>query len=638
MRDLDIKITVDALLAKRELAEVDKGVNQVAKSAETAGGPSGGLGKFETSLTKIGAALGGMAALDKAGDNLVRLSTQSVTAFSEQEAAFKKLETALTAQKVAVPETMQLYANLAGQFQNTTKFSDDLITEMQALLVQVGGVMPEQMGAALEAATNLSAGLDIDLKTATMAVAKAFDGGGQALGRMLPSLRDLVKDGATTTEVLAALNERFGGAAVAQMDTYAGKIAHLKNNWNELQERLGGALVAVLNPVLDWFLTLPSPIQTVTLAIAAVTSILAPLGAAFALIAHTLGVEVIPLLARALPAAFVGLRVFLGPVGWFTLAITAIYEAWKHWDTIGPMVQRIYNAVKMWLVDKFKTVIDTVKGYISSVTGTFKDMYDKVVGNSYVPDMVQGIAREFGRLPAVMVEPTRRATADTESAFSGMLQNVFGNFRSTFSALFGGEGGRGILQGLVSDGLNALGNLLFPGFGSLLAGLVPIITAGLAALGGLFKDFFSWVWDGLKSIGNAIGDFFTSDPHPPPPGQPTYPSDPGGGGHTDPGGPGGGPIDVPDVPSFALGGVMPRTGIAMLHGGEGVLNPTAMQRIGRSGLEALNRGGSMGGAITVNVNVTGGVIDDVKTQRQLAAIVTQAMDQNYRLRRKVSAR
>ncbi len=637
MRDLNIKITVDGAQAKRELNDIDKALGLVDKSAEKAGSPTGGLGKMETSLAKIGAAVGGVAALNKAADNIIRLSTQSVTAFAEQEAALKKLETALTAQGVAVPATMQLYADLATQFQNTTVSSDDLIAEMQSLLVQVGGVMPDQMAAALEAATNLSAGLDIDLKTATLAVAKAFDGGGQALTRMLPSLRDLVKEGATTTEILDALNQRFDGAAVAQMDTYAGKVAHLKNNWNEFQERIGHALVTVLDPLLEWFLNLPSPVQTVAMGVAGLTAVLAPLAAGIELIARLFGSSLIPMLSKALPAAFVGLRVFIGPVGWVLLAITAIYEAWKHWDTIGPMVQRIYTAVKTWLVDKFKAVVDTIKGYIGSVTNAFKDMYDKVVGNSYVPDMVLGIAREFGKLDAVMVNPAKEGT----SKVFGFFGDLMGDIGRVVGRMFGGGSGGGILHGLIGDGLTSLGNLLFPGFGAILAGLAPILSAGLAKLGGLFKDFFSWVWDGFKSIGGAIKDFFTSD-------QPYTNIGPPQTGYTDPNTgidhpdfiPIGPPATVPDTMSFGLGGVVPGMGPQRIvaHGGEGILNPSAMSRLGKSGLDALNRGGSMGGAITVNVTVTGGVIDDAKTQRQLAAIVTQAMDQDYRLRRKVSAR
>lgn len=132
------------------------------------------------------------------------------------------------------------------------------------------------------------------------------------------------------------------------------------------------------------------------------------------------------------------------------------------------------------------------------------------------------------------------ATTDTES-FLGGFSTLFGN---TMRGLFGGQGGGGVLEGIVATGLTNLGNLLFPGFGNLLAGLAPIISAGLAALGGLFADFFSWVWGGFKAIGRAIADFFTSDS--------PFTADPGVGIPSAPAPPGSGD-DVPNLPPFSTG-------------------------------------------------------------------------------------
>jgi hypothetical protein len=641
MRDLSIRITIDgAEKAKRDLADIDKGVDAVGSSADKAASASGGLGKLEGSLTKFGAAVGGIAALDKAADNLIRISTASVTAFSEQEAALKKLETALTAQGVAVPETMALYEGLATQFQSTTVFSDDLINEMQALLVQVGNVAPAEMEKALTAATNLAAGLGVDLRTATMLVGKVFEGETGTLKRYGIVIDEAKLKADPLGATLDAIHAKFGGQAQAQMDTYTGKMAHLSNQWNDFKERLGLALATVLEPVLTWFMSLPDPVQTATFVVAALGSVLAPLAAGFTLVANALGVSVIPLLARALPAALTGLKVFIGPVGWFLLALTAVYEVWQHWDTIGPMVQRIYNAVKTWLVDRFRAVVESIKGAVNSVTGVFKNLYDKVVGNSYVPDLIQGIAREFGKLPTVMVAPAQAAGGAVEQQFSGLLSFLKLDFTQgwggTLSSLFSGPGG---LQGIVGNGLRMFGDMLIPGFGSILASLAPVVMAGLQKLGALFADFFSSIWDGIQAIGRALGGLFGygGDPGQLPPGA--------GEGTTSPF-PGAPPSDIPGsgedfpgLPQFALGGIVPGLGprLAMVHGGEGVLNPGAMARLGSEGLRTLNTGGAVGGVTNVTVYVDG-EINTALARRRLVADVKRALDDDYRLRRKVSAR
>ena len=87
---------------------------------------------------------------------------------------------------------------------------------------------------------------------------------------------------------------------------------------------------------------------------------------------------------------------------------------------IGDMV----NGVARWLTGKLfdvlKGVIDKVKG----VSDAFFRLYDAVVGNSYVPDMVEGIAHWMGKLDAGMVSPARNATDATREAFETLRDDV----------------------------------------------------------------------------------------------------------------------------------------------------------------------------------------------------------------------
>jgi hypothetical protein len=174
---------------------------------------------------------------------VVELLKSSIESYAAAEAAQKKLTTALTAQGVAAPTVIESYRKLATEFQRTTVFSDDLVTEMQALLVQVGDVMPSQMKGALKASSDLAAGLGIDLRQATLLVGKAFAGETGTLKRygIVVDEAKLKTEGATA--VLEAINAQFGGQAQAQLDTYAGKVQQLANNWDNLKEAAGGAIV-----------------------------------------------------------------------------------------------------------------------------------------------------------------------------------------------------------------------------------------------------------------------------------------------------------------------------------------------------------------------------------------------------------
>ncbi len=87
-------------------------------------------------------------------------------------------------------------------------------------------------------------------------------------------------------------------------------------------------------------------------------------------------------------------------------------------------VQKTWQGVKTWLVDKFVEIVSAVQKKIAAVTGFFKDMWDAVVGHSYVPDMVDGIRDHFARLDAEMVKPALKATAEVEAAFARMHARV----------------------------------------------------------------------------------------------------------------------------------------------------------------------------------------------------------------------
>lgn len=362
------------------------------------------------------------------GRQVVDVAGQFIESYAEEEAATARLETALRAQGTATDAVMGQYAQMQTQFQQTTRYSDDAIASAQALFVQVGNVGPEQMQAALTAATNLSAGLGISLEQATTLVAKAFATGGENLGRLKQVLADTVPKGADMAQVLDGINKKFGGQAQADAETYNGQMARLGNQLDDVKERMGGLLAAGLTPLLNAFDSLPGSLQTVIATVGVVGTALAPLAIAFGSVMTALG-PLLPALGVAIPAAIgavtaalTALAPFLLPAGAIIVGIIAVYEAFKHWDAIKQIAADVYNAVKTWLVDRFQAIVGWIGDKVAAVTGFFKTMYDKVVGGSYVPDMINGIQQQFGRLPDVMVKPAQ----DAANAVTGAMDQAQG--------------------------------------------------------------------------------------------------------------------------------------------------------------------------------------------------------------------
>ncbi|MDE0878928.1 MAG: phage tail length tape measure family protein [Sphingomonas bacterium] len=86
--------------------------------------------------------------------------------------------------------------------------------------------------------------------------------------------------------------------------------------------------------------------------------------------------------------------------------------------------QRLYEGIKTWMHDKLGATLTWVSDKAKSVGDAFFTLYDRVVGHSYVPDMVDEIGAQMARLDGNMVGTARRATDATAQAFQALQQRV----------------------------------------------------------------------------------------------------------------------------------------------------------------------------------------------------------------------
>ncbi len=93
-------------------------------------------------------------------------------------------------------------------------------------------------------------------------------------------------------------------------------------------------------------------------------------------------------------------------------------------------IQRMVDGVARWLTGKLFDVLKGVIDKVKFVSDAFFRLYDAVVGNSYIPDMVEGIAHWMGKLDAGMVRPALGATDATREAFETLRDDVAGIFES----------------------------------------------------------------------------------------------------------------------------------------------------------------------------------------------------------------
>lgn len=87
-------------------------------------------------------------------------------------------------------------------------------------------------------------------------------------------------------------------------------------------------------------------------------------------------------------------------------------------------VAKLVNGVQQWLQGKLTAVIKWVADKLGLLGDAFFKLYDRVVGHSYVPDLVDGIADHFARLDGVMVKPAERAAAQTAATFKKLQADL----------------------------------------------------------------------------------------------------------------------------------------------------------------------------------------------------------------------
>ena len=139
--------------------------------------------------------------------------------------------------------------DFADSILKTTRFSDEMARQGLGQMMQYSGDIEQAMSGvrlAMDMATQMG---EKDFLPIIRYVGMAMHGNVEILGRWIPELRNLeqtVGANATAAEKWAAtqdlLNKKFGGAAQADLKTYAGQVAQLKNEYDEMKETIGRGL------------------------------------------------------------------------------------------------------------------------------------------------------------------------------------------------------------------------------------------------------------------------------------------------------------------------------------------------------------------------------------------------------------
>jgi hypothetical protein len=437
------------------------------------------------------------------------LLSKAIPAAIQSREALGQVNAALASMGPVAGKTSEQLQRAAKSLETLSTFDDDdILKKVTANLLTFGNVAGNEFDRAQQAAVNLSARLGQDLQSSAIQVGKALNDpikGITALRRVgiqftadqQAMIKGMVETGNIAGAqgiILSELERQFGGAAKAARD--ASPTAAMQQQWRTFQETVGELALKVLPPLTDFltklvgvFNQLSPTTQTWVIGLVALSAALGPVLIVLGSV-MTIGGQMIPLIMgltkvwTALKVAFVAARIaaiatlpaltpFLIPLGLLATAVGAVYLAWKNWDKIVLIVQKMVAGVTAWL-RKLQAPFDWVAAKARGVGDAFANLYDRVVGHSYIPDMVDGIGFHMGRLLVEMVQPAQAAVAQTNAAFEQLGQNAPVTVMER-------------LKDIADQANEAMKNVALDGIRSLSDGLTGVIM-GTAKLGDVFRQ------------------------------------------------------------------------------------------------------------------------------------------------------
>jgi hypothetical protein len=169
-----------------------------------------------------------------------RFIKNSTKAFAEETGQVRQLELALN--NLGLAYTSLTIENTIDQLQRLTAVSDDELRPALAQLVRQTADVAKATEL-LELAINVSLGSGKSLATVSRALGRAYDGQTTALRRLDAGLSAAAIESKDFNVIQAELQDKFGGAAAADLDTYAGKMRALAVASDEAREAIGLGVV-----------------------------------------------------------------------------------------------------------------------------------------------------------------------------------------------------------------------------------------------------------------------------------------------------------------------------------------------------------------------------------------------------------
>jgi len=414
------------------------------------------MDKASKTLNKQQKRLGKWAAANKAQFKAVGLAAgaaftaigygvyKAVKAFDKQQKVEKQLNAVLKSTKHAAGLTAKEVKKMAAAFQKATTFGDEEVLTGQNLLLTFTKIGKDVFPAATQVMLDMAIALDQDMKQSAIQLGKALNDpilGMTNLRRVgvnfsqaqVEVVKKMVETGDIASAqrlILKELQTEFGGSAEAARETFGGALKALKNTFGDLMEKVGKAVIPVLQVLMNY-------VQQTVLPL--ITSWTNNMGST-SKIAEGLA-KVLQFITKVVMGVVGAVDIATSGIAALGLAMTGHFKAAKmgweemkdkissYGDSINkisttqiPKVKQIHidafsniNTKIAETGDKYKVAVDNMKKKTDEVIPTIEDVWKKSLDN---------ISGRFGKWRDLVTNLGQAVTQALSDSFFTMFESV----------------------------------------------------------------------------------------------------------------------------------------------------------------------------------------------------------------------